>query len=958
MSAAAQVRTGGRRRWLAPEVVQTSSMDCGPATLKCLLEGHHLPASYGRLREACQTDVDGTSIDTLEAVARQLGLDAEQVMIPADHVGLPGDAGEPLLAVVRHADTVTHFVVVWRRLGPWLQVMDPAGGRRWVHLGRFREELYRHEMAVGAADWREWAGSSEAEGALRQRMAALGMPAASADRAWQQAMGAAGWFALAALDASVRLVQSLALAGGVRRGAEAARMVGALVQYTLRRPHDIYAAVPAAYWSVVPDATNTDPTREMLRLRGAVMLRVHGRLAKAAAREGARASGHGAPAPSPASSVFKPSSLLREAQDSEAAPPPLAPELAAALQEPADKPMAAAWRLLRQGGRVAPLALLGAVAVATGAVLFEGLLFRGLFDISTQLALGSQRLAAAAALLLFLALLLMVEWPIVLEALRLGRHLETRLREALLRKLTRLHDRYFQSRPVSDMADRSHGIQFARGLPQLGLQGVQSLLELSLTVAALVFLEPASAGWVVALAAAALGLPLLAQPLMAERDMRLRNHAGALNGFFLDALLGIVPARVHRAERNVRRQHESLLVQWAQALRGWIALTLGMEAVHGLVCVGLAGMLLVRHFEALGGGNATAGIGAVSGTDLLLVFWTLKLPALGHRIAALAQQGAAQRNAMMRLLEPLGAPEEPTAADAATETAAGSPFAASSKRGLAIRIEGGQVVAGGHEILRDIDLAIAAGEHVAIVGPSGAGKSTVSVLLGWNRLASGRARIDGHLLGTHNVDALRRVTAWVDPGIQVWNRSLLDNLRYAARGDDAAGIGRVLDAARLRELAQRLPQGLQGLLGEGGALLSGGEGQRVRLARALLAEDTRLALLDEPFRGLDRGQRQALLREARQWWAEQTLLCVTHDVADTLEFHRVLVVEDGRIAEDGAPLELAAGDTRYRALLTAEDRVRKTIWRDPAWRRVELREGRLLEETARAGHLHAQGARA
>ena len=67
---------------LAPEVVQTSAMDCGPAALKCLLEGFGISVSYGRLREACQTDVDGTSIDTMEEVACQLGLDAEQVMIP------------------------------------------------------------------------------------------------------------------------------------------------------------------------------------------------------------------------------------------------------------------------------------------------------------------------------------------------------------------------------------------------------------------------------------------------------------------------------------------------------------------------------------------------------------------------------------------------------------------------------------------------------------------------------------------------------------------------------------------------------------------------------------------------------------------------------------------------------------------------------------------------------------
>ena len=69
--------SGGPRRF-APEVVQTSGMDCGPAALKCLLEGFGIHASYGRLREACQTDVDGTSIDTLEEVAGRLGLDASR----------------------------------------------------------------------------------------------------------------------------------------------------------------------------------------------------------------------------------------------------------------------------------------------------------------------------------------------------------------------------------------------------------------------------------------------------------------------------------------------------------------------------------------------------------------------------------------------------------------------------------------------------------------------------------------------------------------------------------------------------------------------------------------------------------------------------------------------------------------------------------------------------------------
>ena len=75
-----------RARFLVPEVVQTSNMDCGPAALKCLLQGFGINVHYGRLREACQTDVDGTSIDTMEEVAIQLGLEAEQIVIPVDHV--------------------------------------------------------------------------------------------------------------------------------------------------------------------------------------------------------------------------------------------------------------------------------------------------------------------------------------------------------------------------------------------------------------------------------------------------------------------------------------------------------------------------------------------------------------------------------------------------------------------------------------------------------------------------------------------------------------------------------------------------------------------------------------------------------------------------------------------------------------------------------------------------------
>jgi ABC-type bacteriocin/lantibiotic exporter with double-glycine peptidase domain len=527
--------------------------------------------------------------------------------------------------------------------------------------------------------------------------------------------------------------------------------------------------------------------------------------------------------------------------------------------------------------------------------------------------------------------LIAINLALGVETLRQGRQLETRLRVALLAKLPRLNDRYFQSRPITDMADRNHNIHLVRSVPAIGLQFVQSLFELALTFGGIVLIAPHSLWFALALLVAAILVPLLTQPLLNERDLRTRNHAGALHGFYLDAMLGLAPIRAHHAERNVQRQHESLLVEWALSLRSLMRLALLSDGVQALICTGLAAALLVSHFVTLG---------QVSGGDLLLIFWTLKLPTLGGRIAGLAHQYPAMRNVLLRLLEPLNVPEE-------IDDQPPSGLGEATEGGVSITIIKGSVLAGGHEILNDVNLRIAAGEHVAIVGKSGAGKSSLlGLLLGWHKLKTGKLCIDGQRLGRRGVEDLRRKTAWVDPAIQIWNKSLLDNLTYALDGSALDKVGDLIEASGLRGVARKLPQGLQTPLGEGGGLLSGGEGQRVRLGRALLSTDTRLALLDEPFRGLDRVQRRLMLTAARSWWGGVTMLCVTHDVSETLNFDRVLVIEDGKILEDGAPRELAAQPSRYAELLKADNDVQAKSWGGAKWRRIGLVDGRVSERAA------------
>jgi ATP-binding cassette subfamily B protein len=323
------------------------------------------------------------------------------------------------------------------------------------------------------------------------------------------------------------------------------------------------------------------------------------------------------------------------------------------------------------------------------------------------------------------------------------------------------------------------------------------------------------------------------------------------------------------------------------------------------------------------------------GRVLLVVYWALNLPVLGQDIGALARQYPYYRNLTLRLLEPLGAPEEA----ASEETREHAPADASAP-GIDVRAVSVEV--SGHTILQDINLKIEPGSHVAVVGPSGAGKSSlVGLLLGWLKPSRGEISVNGSPL---DCERLRVSTAWVDPAVQLWNRSLFANLGYGSETDPVA-VGRAIDAALLRNVLETLPEGLQTKLGEGGALVSGGEGQRVRLGRAMLRANTRLAILDEPFRGLDREKRQELLARSRQFWRAATMLCITHDLEETQDFDRVLVIEHGRILEDGTPADLRSlPNSRYGQLIEAEAQTRSGLWSASIWRRMRIHSGRMVEQ--------------
>ena len=856
-----------------PEVVQTSNMDCGPAALKCLLNGFGLPVSYGRLREACQTGIDGTSIDTMEEVANQLGLRAEQLLLPVDHLFAPEAKALPALVVVVLPNGVTHFVVVWRRHGDFLQVMDPAVGRRWVSLRRFEAEIYRHAMPASADDWREFAGSADFQALLDGRLKRLGVAGAARKTLLDRALADESWRGLAALDAAIRLIPSLGA-----RGTGALRLLNTFSSNPDR--------IPERYW---PVRANGDESEIMVR--GAVLVRISG-------KQGG------------------------------ALPAELGTELAAAITEKPLSPGRELARALWHSGPMGSILLFSALIIAAGGTVVEAMLFRSLFDVTRVLGLAGQRTGALAAVLLFGVALLCLEFPAFAIAGRLGRQIENRLRIRFLEKIPKLGDRYFQSRLTSDMAERSHATKRLRHLPDQVRQLLRAVLELCFTAAAISWLEPAVAPFAWLIVAVVLVPAFTTQHILAERDLRVRSHTAGLTRFYLEAMLGLFAIRAHGGERNVCQEHQKLLGEWAHAVLGLQRVAVWVEGLQLFAMFGLVGTLLLTH------SFSGAGVGRV----LLLVYWVLNLPVLGQEIGTLVRQYPYYRNLTLRLLDPLGAPEEPFS-EAVPDGLSAAP---------SISFEAVSVKASGHQILENVDLQISAGSHTAIVGSSGAGKSSlVGLLLGWLKPSEGTIRIAGEPL---NVERLRPSLAWVDPAVQLWNRSLALNIRYGAPAENS-GVGEAIDHALLRGVLESLPQGLQTKLGEGGALVSGGEGQRVRFARALLRPDARLVILDEPFRGLDREKRRELLDRARRFWKNATLLCITHDLAETQEFDQVVVIEEGQIAEAGKPDELSArADSRYSQLLAAERQTRGELWGGAGWRRIHVHAGRVMEEASLAEH--------
>jgi ABC-type multidrug transport system fused ATPase/permease subunit len=471
---------------------------------------------------------------------------------------------------------------------------------------------------------------------------------------------------------------------------------------------------------------------------------------------------------------------------------------------------------------------------------------------------------------------------------RIGADLRVAAFDCLQRRSLRFHDRSRTGDLVSRLTSDVGRVQ------DVLVSTFDTLLpELLTLVGLLVVLAALDPG--LALAALAV-VPLLALQIARSRarirsvEREARDRHGRLAARATEALRHVraVQAFGREADEGQRFRRES-----TEAVRSAVV-ALDVQARYGpisdlILALGAGGILLLG-VERVTSGRLTLGTLLV----VLAYVSSLYQPVRElTRLTRLRAKGAASRDRLLEIFSADALP--PDAPDALRAPREPSP--------LALRD-----VHFGYEsdvpVLRGVSLELAAGETVCVVGRTGAGKSTLlSLLLRLYDPDRGELTLAGVDLRRFSLASLRDRIAFVPQDTWVQHGTLADNIRFGRPGasdEEVRAAGRL---GGVDEFAARLPGGYDAAVGEGGTLLSGGQRRRLALARALV-RDASLLLLDEPTSGLDADSEALVLEAIRRSAHGRSVVVVTHRLAVAALAHRVVVLEGGRVVEQGAPAQL------------------------------------------------------
>jgi ATP-binding cassette subfamily B protein len=240
------------------------------------------------------------------------------------------------------------------------------------------------------------------------------------------------------------------------------------------------------------------------------------------------------------------------------------------------------------------------------------------------------------------------------------------------------------------------------------------------------------------------------------------------------------------------------------------------------------------------------------------------------------------------------------------------------RRGASVKFEHVDFrYADGRKIFEDFALFLRPGERVGLVGHSGGGKSTLFALLQrFYDVQAGQILLDGQDIARVTQDSLREAIGVVPQDISMFHRSVMDNIRY---GRPEATDDEVLEAAFAArcDFIEDLPKGMRTIVGERGVKLSGGQRQRIAIARAFL-KDAPLLLLDEATSALDGDSEEAIREALGRLMKGRTVIAIAHRLSTVRNFDRIVVLQGGKVMQDGPPDLLVCRDGLYRQLVQRE----------------------------------------
>ena len=224
----------------------------------------------------------------------------------------------------------------------------------------------------------------------------------------------------------------------------------------------------------------------------------------------------------------------------------------------------------------------------------------------------------------------------------------------------------------------------------------------------------------------------------------------------------------------------------------------------------------------------------------------------------------------------------------------------------------------GRKVFTHFNLRLAPGQRVGLVGRSGSGKSTLLALLQrFYDVQRGRILIDGQEVSRVTQHSMREAISVVPQDISLFHRSVMENIRYGRPNASDADVLQAAVAAKCRDFIEDLPDGFATLVGERGVKLSGGQRQRIAIARAFL-KDAPILLLDEATSALDIDSEEAIREALGRLMQERTVIAIAHRLSTLRSFDRIVVLQEGRLHEDGPPDTLMRRKGLYRELVMRE----------------------------------------